>query len=112
MNKSTYSREYTAVRKALRDMRQEAGLTQTELADILDREQSFVWRIEAGERRLDLVEFHWVCRVLGRDAAEVYSRLIEEFKAVDPASSSAKGVSGKTSSRKKARIRSKAKKKV
>ena len=38
-------------------MREVAGLTQRQLADRLGREPSFIWRIEHGERRLDVVEF-------------------------------------------------------
>ena len=61
-------------------MRKAAGLTQRELAAKLRREQSFVWRIEKGERRLDLVEFHWVCAALGFDSVEQYSRLARLFE--------------------------------
>jgi transcriptional regulator with XRE-family HTH domain len=61
-------------------MRQAAGLTQRALADKLHREYSFVWRIEHGERRLDVVEFFWVCEALGFDAKAVYEELAEEFK--------------------------------
>jgi transcriptional regulator with XRE-family HTH domain len=40
-----------------------AGLNQRELAKKLGRERSFVVRIELGERRLDVVEFFWVCQM-------------------------------------------------
>ncbi len=60
-------------------LRKQAGLTQVELADRLGREQSFVWRIEKGERRLDLLEFFWVCKELGVDAAQVYRKLCKSF---------------------------------
>ena len=63
-------------------MRLDAGMTQQQVADALEREQSFVWRIEKGERRLDVVEFFWVCNALGYDAAEVYSELCAAFAAV------------------------------
>lgn len=36
--------------------RKEAGLTQQELADKINRPQSFVAKYEGGERRLDLIE--------------------------------------------------------
>jgi hypothetical protein len=45
----------------------------------LEREQSFVWRIEHGERRLDVVEFFWVCEALGQDAKAVYDELADAF---------------------------------
>jgi type VI protein secretion system component VasF len=42
--------------------------------------RSFVWRIEHGERRLDVVEFFWVCEALGFDAKAVYAELADEFR--------------------------------
>jgi hypothetical protein len=51
-------------------------------ADVLEREQSFVWRIEKGERRLDVVEFFWVCEALGQDAKTVYAKLADAFREV------------------------------
>ena len=80
MKKSTHSDEYSFVLKKLIDMRKAAGFTQQQLADALEREQSFVWRIEHGERRLDVVEFFWVCEALGQDAKAVYSELANAFR--------------------------------
>ena len=79
MQKSIHSKEYTAVCAKLLEMRKATGMTQHQLADALEREQSFVWRIEKGERRLDVVEFFWVCNALGYDASEVYSELCSAF---------------------------------
>ncbi len=80
MEKSVHSREYEHVLASLVKMRKRAGLTQRQLAAKLDREQSFVWRIEVGERRIDLVEFHWVCNAMGVDAGEEYQRLARLFE--------------------------------
>ncbi|MCF7818803.1 MAG: helix-turn-helix domain-containing protein [Kiritimatiellales bacterium] len=82
MRKSTHSPEYDAVLARLITLRKAAGMTQRQLADLLEREQSFVWRIEKGERRLDVVEFFWVCNALGFDASEVYSELCSAFHKV------------------------------
>ena len=79
MRKSTHSEEYRCVLNCLVAMRKKAGLTQRDLARRLKREPSFVWRIENGERRLDMVEFHWVCEALGEHAGPVYLRLLTEF---------------------------------
>ncbi len=75
MKKSIHTDEYSAVCRKLIEMRRLAGMTQQQLADALTREQSFVWRIENGERRLDLLEFFWVCEALGQDARAVYVEL-------------------------------------
>jgi transcriptional regulator with XRE-family HTH domain len=80
MKKSIHSDEYSIVLKKLVEMRKTAGLTQRALADKLRREYSFVWRIEHGERRLDVVEFFWVCEALGFDAKAVYAELADEFR--------------------------------
>ena len=79
MKKSIHSDEYSVVLKKLIQMREEAGLTQRDLAEKLGRENSFVWRIEHGERRLDVVEFFWVCKALGQDATTVYAELATAF---------------------------------
>ena len=64
-------------------LRNKAGLTQRELAAKLQRERSFVGRLELGERRLDLVEFFWLCRACGCDPAKEASRLMRQLEA-DP----------------------------
>jgi hypothetical protein len=82
MKKSTFSPEYEFVLKKLVEMRKAAGLTNRQLAEKLNRENSFVWRIEHGERRLDVVEFFWVCEALGQDAKEIYGKLADEFRKI------------------------------
>jgi transcriptional regulator with XRE-family HTH domain len=47
--------------------REDAGLTQAELAEKLGQYQSFVARLESGQRRVDVVEFLNFARVLGFD---------------------------------------------
>ncbi len=57
--------------------RKEAGLTQEELARRLRVYQSFVARIESGERRVDVVEFIKLGEVLGFDPAAAIRKLME-----------------------------------
>jgi transcriptional regulator with XRE-family HTH domain len=47
--------------------RKAAGLTQQDLAGRLGRPQSFVSKVELGERRLDVIEFLELCRAIGVD---------------------------------------------
>jgi len=59
------------------EARKTAGLTQQELAHHLGKPQSFVAKVEKRERRLDLVEFISVSRVLGLDPHAALSRVEE-----------------------------------
>jgi transcriptional regulator with XRE-family HTH domain len=57
--------------KALVDLivskREAAGLTQAQLAEKLGEYQSFVARLESGQRRIDVVEFIEIARALKFD---------------------------------------------
>ena len=79
MKESIHSEEYKVVLLKLVAMRTEAGLTQRDLAKRLNREHSFVWRVETGRRRLDVVEFYWLCRALKKNASTVYRDLVKDL---------------------------------
>ena len=79
MKESIHSEDYKVVLLKLVAMRTEAGLTQRDLAKRLNREHSFVWRVETGRRRLDVVEFYWLCRALKKNAATVYRDLVKDL---------------------------------
>jgi len=68
--KSVYQPEYAHILSRLIASRRAAGLTQRELALMLSRPQSYVSKVERGERRLDVVEFIHLCRVLRIDPAD------------------------------------------
>ncbi len=57
-------------------MRVGAGLRQIDLAEKLDVPQSFISKIESGERRIDLIELKEICEVLGSNLKE----FINEFE--------------------------------
>ena len=57
--------------------RERADLTQRDLAARLKRPHSFVGRIEAGERRIDVVEFIEIARALDVDPRQLFGKLIE-----------------------------------
>jgi transcriptional regulator with XRE-family HTH domain len=83
MEKSTFSPLYEPVRRKLVDMRERAGFTQRDLAAKLNRERSFVSRLELGERRLDLVEFYWLTMACGQDPAQIAAELMNELAGVE-----------------------------
>ncbi|CRY54666.1 MULTISPECIES: helix-turn-helix domain-containing protein [Yersinia] len=72
---SIYSEEYQLVIKTLRDERIAKGITQASLATALGRPQSFIAKVENGERRLDIVEFVHIARFLGIRLEEVLRKI-------------------------------------
>ncbi len=61
MQKSISSENYAHFLKVLHETREQAGLTQEELAERLGATQSFVGKCERGERRMDIVELRAFC---------------------------------------------------
>tara|TARA_R110002126_G_scaffold21222_9_gene77012 strand:+ start:1412 stop:1642 length:231 start_codon:yes stop_codon:yes gene_type:complete len=76
MQKSVHSEQYKKVLDWLIAARKDAGLTQQQVADQLGKPQSFVAKYEGGERRLDIVEFVEISRVLGVDPKEAIRLII------------------------------------
>ena len=75
MKKSLYEQGYAAFASLLRDERKKAGLTQAKLAKKLRRPQSYVSKYERSDRRLDVIEFLEVARVIGFDPGEMLRKL-------------------------------------
>lgn len=76
MVKSLHSREYRLLTELLIEARKKAGLTQQELADSLEKPQSFVAKYERAERRLDVVEFIWIANAIGREPSALFKRFL------------------------------------
>jgi transcriptional regulator with XRE-family HTH domain len=79
MQKSVHTKEYKALRAELRAIREKAGLSQRELATKLRVPHSWVAKVEAGERRIDVVELAWFLNACGQDAAAAISELVACF---------------------------------
>lgn len=75
MKKALYERSYAAFTDLLREERSKAGLTQAMLAKKLQRPQSYVSKYERGDRRLDVIEFLEIARVLKFDPSNFLQRL-------------------------------------
>lgn len=75
MSKTLRSPAHLELLTLLREARESADLTQTQLAQIIGRPQSFVAKIEGGERRMDVVEFIMVMKALGVDPTEAVRKI-------------------------------------
>jgi transcriptional regulator with XRE-family HTH domain len=53
---SRWSEEYRLFLGLLKEARKDAGLSQRQAAKKLGRRQAYIWKSEAGERRLDLIQ--------------------------------------------------------
>ena len=74
MSKFTGTAEQRRLQTLLRQIRLDAGLKQTDLADLLRQSQSFVSKYESGERRLDLLELRQICEAIGISLSEFVRR--------------------------------------
>lgn len=81
MVRSLRSPGHLALMRALIEARKAQGVSQQRLADRLDRPQSFVAKVETGERRLDVVEFAEWALALGVDTAPVMAVVRDAVRA-------------------------------
>lgn len=63
------------LRKALREARLAAGLRQIDVAKSLNKPQSFVAKLESGERKIDLIEALNFCAAVGLDPAKLLRQI-------------------------------------
>ena len=75
-DKSVHSAEQAAFCGLMIAARKKAGLTQQQLADRLDKPQSFVAKYEGGERRVDVIEFLSISRAIGAKPELILKALI------------------------------------
>ena len=71
MANSIYLKEYKKVIERLKKARQESGLKQVEVAEKLGKPQSYISKIEQGERRIDIAELKLI--------AQIYKKQIDYF---------------------------------
>ena len=70
MGKTLGSARHKALVDLIITRRETAGLTQAQLAEKLGEYQSFVARLESGQRRIDVIEFLDLASTLGFDPAK------------------------------------------
>jgi transcriptional regulator with XRE-family HTH domain len=75
MARDPFSDANAALVAALIEARKDAGLTQVQLAEGLSKPQSYVSKIERGERRVEVVEFIALARALQVEPGELLSRV-------------------------------------
>lgn len=81
MPKSVFTKRYRIFREELVKTRENAGLSQDQLAKRIGWDQTYVSKIERGVRRVDVIELIAVCEAIGIDAADFMKTLLQRIKA-------------------------------
>jgi transcriptional regulator with XRE-family HTH domain len=76
MEKSLKSAEYDRLVAMLAAVRKKSDIRQQALAKKLGKPQSFVAKYEAGERRIDLIEFIAIMRALNADPVALFREFV------------------------------------
>jgi len=71
MGKTLYSKDYQEIIERLKRVRIEVGFAQQAVADKLGKPQSYISKVESGERRLDVAEM--------KKLAKIYKKPVNYF---------------------------------
>lgn len=75
---------YQQLLQRLREVRKLQALTQADLGKLLGRPQSYVAKIESGERRLDVLEFALLTKALKIDPDTLFTELVASLEHFTP----------------------------
>ncbi|HOI96941.1 MAG TPA: helix-turn-helix transcriptional regulator [Candidatus Pacearchaeota archaeon] len=71
MGKTIYSKDHLLIIGRLKQARAQADLDQAEVAKLIGKSQSYVSKIEAGQRKIDIIQL--------KDFAKVYKKDLSFF---------------------------------
>ena len=71
MSKAIYSKDHKYIVEQLKRARLDAGLDQEQVAKLLGKTQSHVSKVEAGQRRIDVVSL--------KELARIYKKPLDYF---------------------------------
>jgi transcriptional regulator with XRE-family HTH domain len=80
MTKAKFSASYDRLRELLVAARKSANLTQEQMAKRLGQHQSFLSKVEQGERLLDVVEFIELAQALKADPVKIVADVLKTKK--------------------------------
>ncbi len=67
MHSGIYTKEHKRLIQCLVKARQETGLNQTEAAKLLGHTQSYISKIEMGQRKVDVLELKKIARIYKKE---------------------------------------------
>ncbi|MFT7559155.1 MAG: transcriptional regulator with XRE-family HTH domain [Flavobacteriales bacterium] len=80
MQKTIHTKQSALIIGAIKQVREDAKLTQRELCRRLGKEHTFISKCELGERRLDMAEFYWICKACDASPTKQAELLMKTFE--------------------------------
>lgn len=71
MKRTIFTNEHKQLVEKLKKARKESGLDQKQAAKLLNKSQSYISKIESGQRRIDVVQL--------RELAKIYNKPLNYF---------------------------------
>ncbi len=71
MTKTIYSKDHKFLVEQLKKARIEAGLDQKKAAELLKKTQSYISKVESGQRRIDIIQL--------KEFARIYKKAVDFF---------------------------------
>ena len=81
---SVYEPDYQRLLEILKSARKNRRVTQKALADALGKPQSFVFKYESGERRLDVAEMIYIAKLLALDTKDLINGIGNKIEPLQP----------------------------
>ncbi len=82
MGRYKWSMQEIVLLKLLKDMRRESGLSGPAIQKMLKRPNSYVAKVESGEKRLDVLELREFCHACGVTLHEFTLRLDNKLEQI------------------------------
>lgn len=71
MDKSIYTKEHARLVEKLKQARIDSGLDQKDVAKLLHKTQSYISKVESGQRKIDVIQL--------KELAKIYKKDINSF---------------------------------
>lgn len=79
MPKSVFTGAHQHLVDVLIATRKRAGLTQTQLAQLIGKDQKFISLIERSQRRVDVIEFYAIASAMNADPVKLYAAVVKRL---------------------------------
>lgn len=81
MPKTIFGGDHRHLVEVLVQARQKSGLTQAQLANRIQKDQTFISIIERGQRRVDVLEFVALAVAMEADPARLFAEVLKRLPA-------------------------------